>query len=182
MAFFSLIIPCYNIEKYLSHCLDSIYLQDFTDYEVILVNDGSTDKTLEIATKKANSKTLIFSQENSGVSEARNLGLSKASGTYVWFIDGDDYIRLGSLSLLYGYLKENEFDCFSFSYVMKTTGVPYPEQTFSPIAVPTAPLIGTSESILSSVPNCVARVVFRRSLADGLRFRKISYCEDWLLR
>ena len=91
----SIIIPIYNAEKYLYRCLQSILSQKYNDWEAILVNDGSTDASLEICNSFLNNAELKFrliSQPNSGVSVARNEGLSHASGEYVMFLDSDDYM------------------------------------------------------------------------------------------
>ena len=78
----SVVIPIYNSEKYISKCIQSVLDQTFTDYELILVNDGSTDNSI-----------IIYNQENGGVSCARNSGLKLASGRYITFIDSDDFIE-----------------------------------------------------------------------------------------
>lgn len=98
----SLIIPTYNVEKYLEKCILSCINQDLPsdEYEIIIVNDGSTDTSLEIATRLAEEyhNIQIISQENKGLSGARNTGLLAAQGTYVWFIDSDDWIDTNCLS------------------------------------------------------------------------------------
>lgn len=90
----SVIIPVYNVEKYLESCLESIKSQTFTDYELILINDGSTDESVAIMRRyaKTDARIRIISQSNRGVSAARNLGLSVAEGEYVLFVDSDDTI------------------------------------------------------------------------------------------
>lgn len=88
----SIIISVYNLENYISQCLDSLIEQNFDDYEIILVNDGSTDKSEEICRKYlSNTKVKYYSKLNGGASSARNFGLVKASGDYVIFMDGDDF-------------------------------------------------------------------------------------------
>lgn len=101
-VFFSLIVPVYNVEKYLERCLNSILSQDYTDYEIICVNDGSTDSSLKILKEYAakNTKIKIVSQVNQGLGEARNTGLKYVTGDFVWFIDSDDWIEEGALRLL----------------------------------------------------------------------------------
>ncbi|MFI3241776.1 MAG: glycosyltransferase, partial [Alphaproteobacteria bacterium] len=88
----SIIIPVYNVEKYLSQCLDSILNQTFNDWEAICVNDGSTDKSAEILTKYANkdSRIKVINQENYGVSSARNAAVKKITGEWTCFLDADD--------------------------------------------------------------------------------------------
>ena len=87
---FSIIVPVYNTEKYLKRCLDSISKQSFTDYEVIIVNDGSVDNSSNIISKYPYK---IINQENLGLSIARNNGVKKAKGEYLIFLDSDDYIE-----------------------------------------------------------------------------------------
>ncbi len=87
---FSIIVPVYNTEKYLKRCLDSIKNQSFKDYEVIIVNDGSTDNSSDIISKYSYK---VINQENLGLSMARNNGVKESSGEYLIFLDSDDYIE-----------------------------------------------------------------------------------------
>lgn len=95
--FVSIIIPVYNCEKYLADCLDSCVNQDLlaNEYEILCINDGSTDSSLELLNDYADrySHIKVFSQKNKGVSVARNVGLDNAKGDYIMFVDGDDLIR-----------------------------------------------------------------------------------------
>lgn len=91
MAFFSIIIPLYNKELYISNTLDSVLQQDFEDFEIIIVNDGSTDSSEEIVMNYKDDRIRYFKQENAGVSTARNFGISQATSDYISFIDADDY-------------------------------------------------------------------------------------------
>lgn len=90
--FFSIIIPIYNKELYIKKCVDSITAQTFGDFEVIIINDGSTDNSEHILNSISDSRFKIVSISNGGVSNARNVGLNYASGQYILFIDADDYI------------------------------------------------------------------------------------------
>lgn len=90
----SCIIPVYNTEMYLGQCLDSILAQSFSDYEVLMVNDGSTDSSKEICAEyeKRDSRFRLIDKANGGVSSARNSGLCNSSGDYILFVDSDDYV------------------------------------------------------------------------------------------
>ena len=90
--YFSIIVPIFNCEKYLRQCLDSVLHQTCQDFELILVDDGSTDGSLAICREYTGSNVKIISQENAGVSVARNVGLSHATGKYVVFLDSDDWL------------------------------------------------------------------------------------------
>ena len=94
----SIIIPVYNVEKYLDECLNSAANQTFENIEIICVNDGSTDGSLEILESHASKdkRIRIISQENKGVSSARNEGLDAARGKYIYFMDSDDYMDLNA--------------------------------------------------------------------------------------
>ena len=112
MISISIIIPVYNIEKYLKECLDSLNNQTFKDFEVICVNDGSKDNSLKILNEYAqkDSRFKIISQENEGSGSARNNGLSHAKGKYVQFLDGDDYFEPTMLETLYNLAEKNNAD------------------------------------------------------------------------
>lgn len=86
----SVIVPMYNVDKYIEECLDSLLQQSYNNYEIILINDGSTDKTLEKCKKYENGKIRIINQSNQGVSIARNNGLMESRGEYILFVDADD--------------------------------------------------------------------------------------------
>lgn len=95
----SVIVPVYNVEQYLPRCIDSILAQTFTDFELLLIDDGSTDNSGKICDEYASkdSRIRVFHKENGGVSSARNLGLDNAEGEYILFIDGDDAISIDTL-------------------------------------------------------------------------------------
>ena len=101
---FSIIVPVYNTEKYLKRCLDSIKSQTFKDYEVIIVNDGSTDNSSDIISKYSYK---VINQENQGLSMARNNGVKEASGDYLIFLDSDDYIEKDLLEEINNSLSNN---------------------------------------------------------------------------
>ena len=98
----SVIIPVYNVEKYLDRCIKSVLNQTYTDFELILIDDGSTDKSGEIADSyaKSDSRVIVKHVKNGGSSSARNIGLDIASGEYITFIDSDDYVDSDYLETL----------------------------------------------------------------------------------
>lgn len=114
---FSIIIPVYNTSKYLSACIDSVLTQEFDDYEIILVNDGSTDDSYDICNRYAlkNSKIHFISQDNKGISVARNNGVAAASGEYLIFLDSDDYLYNNCLNLLNSEIN-SQYDVIAFSW------------------------------------------------------------------
>lgn len=122
----SVIIPIYNGEKYFADCIQSILDQSFTNIEIIVINDGSTDGSLSLIKRYAqnDSRIVVINQKNKGVSAARNAGLSKARGDYIMFVDADDYIaRKDALELLIDFAKENgNPDVLCFRRVGDTRG------------------------------------------------------------
>lgn len=94
MIKYSFIVPVYNTEKYLKKCLDSLINQTYKDFEIIVVNDGSTDKSSSIISKyqKKYKNIIVIDKENEGLSMARNRGVQKSSGKYIIFVDSDDYV------------------------------------------------------------------------------------------
>lgn len=103
MCKISIIMPVYNKEKYIRKAIDSIKSQTFLDWQLIIVDDGSTDSSLSICQEYVDDRILVFHVENGGVSRARNIGLSKAQGEYVTFVDADDYVSECYLDTLYNY-------------------------------------------------------------------------------
>lgn len=105
----SIIIPAYNSEKTIKRCLNSIYNQKYTDYEIVVINDGSTDGTLSILEEYnlIYDNFILINKKNEGVSVARNLGIDRATGDYILFMDADDYIRDDYLDLLVSPLINN---------------------------------------------------------------------------
>lgn len=107
---FSIVIPVYNVEKYIEKCLLSIVEQTYSDYEIIVVDDGSKDKSGQICDEfaKQYDNIKVIHIPNGGVSNARNIGLQNASGEYVWFIDSDDYIAADALSVIDSHVRKHQ--------------------------------------------------------------------------
>lgn len=113
----SIILPCYNVAQYIDRAVDSILLQDFTDYEVIIVNDGSPDNLLEVCKKwGGKSNFTVMTTPNQGLSQARNEGLERAQGEYVYFMDPDDYINPGMFSEVMKKCHEGNYDAVHFGF------------------------------------------------------------------
>lgn len=104
MPKFSIIVPVYNVEEYIDDCLKSIFNQSFKDFEVIVVNDGTKDNSMDIV---KNYDVKVINQENAGLSAARNTGVKSSTGEYLLFIDSDDYIEKDLLKNINNNLKDN---------------------------------------------------------------------------
>lgn len=125
----SIIIPVYNTEKYLHRCLDSILNSTCDDFEVILINDGSTDRSPGICEEYSakDSRIKVIHQKNQGVSAARNRGISQCRGEWIIFVDSDDYISPGFLSMV-AQEKYKNTDLLLFDFVKSTENHKSPEQ------------------------------------------------------
>ena len=112
MAEISVIVPVYNVQKYLRKCLNSLVKQTFKDIEIIAVNDGSTDDSEEILKEYAEKydNFSYYNKENGGLSDARNFGLKHANGRYVAFVDSDDYVDRTMYEKMYNKALENNYD------------------------------------------------------------------------
>jgi glycosyltransferase involved in cell wall biosynthesis len=185
---FSIIIPAYNVENYLPDCLLSIQKQSFRDFEVLIVDDGSTDGTRQVAKKFAShdSRFKVFQKENGGVSSARNVGLEHAIGKFVWFIDGDDYIHPESLAYLEGLFDEHpdaDYATFDYDWTKKRYDGRFPsleslcqrEPQYFDCTVKEG-----FENALRFSPIAVCCVCYRRRLTDGHTFQDIRTAEDRL--
>ncbi len=128
MPKFSIIIPVYNVEEYIKGCLDSVFNQSYKDYEVIVVNDGTKDNSMQIV-KDYDVK--IINQENQGLSVARNNGAKKAKGEYILFLDSDDYLEEETLEHIEKELSTNpDVVRFQIKEVFEEYSIDYPEEPF----------------------------------------------------
>lgn len=171
----SVIIPVFNTERYLSECLDSIVNQTFTDWECILIDDGSVDASGHICESYANRfrNIYVYHQENKGVTKARARGVEMAKGTYVMFVDSDDKLPITALSVLYNNL-EPDVDivegCLDENARSQTSinGEKY-----------RILLLQGKSCVLGPIAKLVRRTLFNNFVFDIPRI--ITYAEDWLM-
>ena len=121
MAEVSIIVPVYQVEKYIRQCVDSILAQTFTDFELILVDDGSIDQSGQICDEyaRADDRVKVIHQKNSGVAAARNNGMKCANGNYLCFVDADDWIEDTMIAQCILQMKENDADILRHGYTME---------------------------------------------------------------
>ena len=127
MAKVSVVVPIYNVEEYLERCIESLVKQTLEDIEIILVNDGSRDKSGTIAQefqKKYPDKIKYVEKENGGLSDARNYGMKYATGEYIAFLDSDDYIEKNAYKVMYKKAKEEDSDYVECDFIWE-----YPEKS-----------------------------------------------------
>ena len=115
----SIIVPVYNVQNYIERCLNSLVNQTFKDIEIITINDGSTDKSLELLNKyaKEDIRVSVIDLGDEGVSYCRNLGIEKANGKYIMFVDSDDWIDSNMVEVMYKKAEENKLDLVMCSYI-----------------------------------------------------------------
>ena len=177
----SVIIPVYNVEKYICKCVDSILEQSYTNIEIILVDDGSPDNCAMICDKyeKKDGRIKVVHKENGGLSSARNVGLEMSLGEYIIFIDSDDWIESTYIEKLYCRLKENNADiavpAFCLSY---ENGIQIIDSRISKCTVYTS-----EESLENFLFNgyltpCVASKLWKKSLWDEIRCPEGKLFED----
>ena len=112
----SVVIPIYNVEKYIEGCLKSICNQTLKDIEILCINDGTPDKSMKIVEKiaKKDKRIKIINKENGGLSSARNAGIDNAKGKYIYFIDSDDQLKENALEILYNKMEEEKLETLFF--------------------------------------------------------------------
>ena len=187
----SIIVPIYNKEDYLPQCLDSIINQSYTNFEVLLINDGSTDSSGIICQEYAerDSRFRYIEKENGGVSSARNLGLERSEGAYITFIDSDDWVEFNYLEVLYNALRENNADVAISSYKSYYLDGKFYLRVYSSqeeeflrigkrnrdVFLEEFPKLGK----LNHDFHCIASKLFKRELLESQKFdESINYGED----
>lgn len=130
----SIIVPVYNVEKYIDRCVESVVSQTFTDWELLLIDDGSPDKSGELCDvwSKHDSRIKVFHKKNGGVSSARNLGIEISCGKWIIFVDSDDWIDRNCLSACLNIINKYQVDIVQFGYrKVKFSGKIISEHLFS---------------------------------------------------
>jgi len=184
--FFSVIIPLYNKEKYIKNTIESVLNQGFTDFEILVINDGSTDNSLKQVEMFSDSRIKIFNQENQGVSVARNLGIEQSKGKYICFLDADDYWYPYFLSQMYKYIEllpEQKVFTSAFELEFKNKIIPYVYSIrktadyqivdYFEVSYKKHPVIGTSTSVFH-------KSVFEKTGVFDVRFRSGQDSDLWI--
>lgn len=173
----SVIVPVYNAEKFLRECVESVLAQSFTDWELILVDDGSTDASPDICRNYAqkDKRIKVITKPNGGLSSARNAGLDKACGNYLFFLDSDDELYPYSLSCLYDMAKKYDVD-LAVGVQARTPSKPQSDgPTGNERVVNSRDLCMKILYRRGDVDNSACAKLYKRSLFDGLRFYKGWY-------
>ena len=185
MPLVSVIVPIYNVEDYLQTCCNSILSQSFNNIEVILVNDGSTDGSCEIAKQieKKDSRVILIDQRNGGLSAARNAGLKVAKGDYVLFVDSDDWIEKNCIQELYQDIQRNNSDvsCCLAQYISAMGTIRRGRSSFG-INSLTGDEILPNALLVKTFPTSAWGKLYRRDFLheNGLLFKEGIVNEDTL--
>lgn len=179
----SIIVPVYNTSKYLEKCLYSLMNQTIKNIEIIVVNDGSTDNSLEIINKiaKEDERIKVYNKKNGGLSSARNYGIEKSTGKYIGFVDSDDYVREDMYEILKKNLEDNSADMSICRWYLVENEIKR-ECNFK-----TENIVLNSEDAInvllshSSFDNFVVTKLYKRELFDDIRFDEGKLLEDLLI-
>lgn len=165
----SIIVPVYNAEKYLDNCINSLLSQTYTDLEIILVDDGSPDRSGEIcdAYAERDSRIRVIHQQNGGQSSARNTGLALASGEYVGFVDADDTVEPDMYAVLYEAIQGRDLSICGARRVREGQVLRKTEKTVNFVALD---FDGLYKEVYGRMNNGVWNKLFRRELAQACRF------------
>lgn len=170
----SVIVPVYNVEKYLKQCLDSLVNQTLKDIEIIVVNDGSTDSSEDIIKEyvdKYKGIVKYYKKENGGLSDARNYGLDYATGKYVGFVDSDDYVDINMFEKMYEKAKKDDSDIVecNFKWV-------YPKKSKDDIGIK----YKTKKEMIINARVMACNKIYKKELLDknNIRFTKGIRYED----
>ena len=188
MCEISIIVPVYNVEKYLNKCIESILNQTFNKFELILVNDGSTDKCGEICDqyKKHDSRIKVIHKQNGGLSSARNAGLEIACGKYIGFIDSDDWIDFSMYDTLYKLAKEYDADIVQCNFTKAYDDNDIKIDSYEDVKNKDVRIIDKNKALSNLMGDqeiCVQSVVswnklYKKKLFNNIRFPKGKIHED----
>ena len=183
MPLISVIVPVYNVEKYLDRCLRSIVHQTYQNLEIILVNDGSTDKSLEICQRWAReyANIILITQENSGQATARNRGLEMPHGDYIGFVDSDDWISTDMYTYCMALMEKHDADIVQIDY-LPATGDTYPanakKETLEIYSNKEMLQYYMQTTTTTTGSYSVCRCLFQKQVLENIRFRDGYINED----
>ncbi|MDD2250513.1 MAG: glycosyltransferase family 2 protein [Candidatus Cloacimonetes bacterium] len=181
LSLLSVIIPIYNVKDYIARCIDSVINQSYQNLEIILINDGSTDKSGDICEvyARSDSRIRLKHKENGGLSSARNAGLEIATGDYITFLDSDDYIDLDTYAVNMDILNENRtIDIVQFPVERQNTILGMPVKPY---------LISGEKNIFANwwrndvITSSVCNKIFRKKVFETIRFPIKQTHEDHFL-
>ena len=165
----SIIVPIYNTEQYLQECIDSLLKQTYPRIEIVLVNDGSSDQSLEISIRNAkqNRNIKIINQKNKGVSAARNRGILESQGDYLTFVDSDDVLCMDAVSVMYEMITRHDADIVSAAMTKNASYIPIGEDTYDILSDQQ-----TAERVLNEVSTSACAKLYSKKAIKGILFEE----------
>jgi len=180
----SVIIPIYNTENYLERCVNSVLTQTHNNLEIILINDGSTDNSLDICKKLADKdkRIILIDKENTGVSNTRNIGIEKSSGNYIIFIDSDDLIDKNYISLMLEKMETNNVNVVVSGITFCDELLNFIKEQLYPVNNKILKFKDIKEDIITTgYFNSVCKALYKKEIFKDLRFNEqLKYGEDLL--
>ena len=176
----SVIVPAYNVSDYIETCVQSILTQTYSDIEVIIVDDGSTDGTSRLCDSIADSdsRVVVYHKANGGVSSARNMGIKHAKGDYVMFVDGDDWLDRTCIYDMMQRIKENKSDACSCNKYFKNNTIQVATSIYSDKALPASDVLKKHLSYGFIASPCLT--IWKRACVRDVLFNEtIHTLEDW---
>lgn len=180
----SVIVPVYNVEGYIYNCVKSLIEQDYDNFEILLIDDGSTDNSGKICDEfqKNNKNVIVFHKENGGLSDARNYGIRKAQGEYLAFVDGDDIVEKDYISFMYKLIKEEKCDLVACGIKYLYENGIIKENNFKNIH---KVFIGDEAEIYLNIIGyynvSACNKLFKKNLFENIKFPVNKKSEDWFI-
>ena len=173
----SIIVPIYNREQTIVRLIECVLSQTYDNYELLLIDDGSTDNTYNICKKYQNDKIKVFHKKNTGVSDTRNYGLKKASGKLITFIDSDDIVSSNFLQVMYDYLIKYNADIVACNHQSFDKNITFDEEAKD---IKIFSKIEAHKDMINDgvITNFLWNKLFRKELFAGLKFKKGIIYED----
>lgn len=165
----SVIVPVYNSEQYLNRCIESLLDQSYSNIEIMIVNDGSTDKSLNICEKykKVDNRIVIINQENKGVGKARNTGLKNVTGNYIMWVDSDDYIEKNHIESFVNRIEESDYDV---AIALEKVDILREENSIEII----------KNLLLKKIAPHLWQMIFKKDAIKNISFENIPVGEDFI--
>ena len=176
----SIIVPVYNVEKYLSECLESLINQIYKNIEIILINDGSTDSSLKICQKykKKDNRIKLINKKNEGVSKARNIGVKEATGKYILFVDSDDYLSSNAVETLSKHKLTDTLLIYGYNRIYKNKII---EKCDKELVLDSQLQMKRNIFLNDNIGGFIANKMFEKNvlIENNILFdENLSYCED----
>lgn len=171
----SIIVPVYNVEKYIDKCIDSLIKQTYKNIEIIIIDDGSTDNSSEIVANYKDKRIKVIHKKNGGLSSARNCGIKESHGKYIGFIDSDDYISYDMFEILYKNIIETKSDISMCDFVTTTSDAIFTTTNNYRIITKTESI---NELLLNKITSHTWNKLYKKDLFKSINFPLNRIYED----